>query len=74
MIWNRNINTRHCTLQNTAEIFVMDIIDEVSSDILTSVLKNTSPEDKVNNVVTMSLDVFYLFIQYSIVRIIVHVF
>ena len=34
-------------LQNGSEIFVMDIIDEVSSDILTNALRNISPEDKV---------------------------
>jgi hypothetical protein len=29
----------------------MDIIDEISSDILTNALKNLSPEDKVSIVV-----------------------
>lgn len=37
-------------LQNGSELFVMDIIDEVSSDILVKTLKHISPEDKVGNV------------------------
>lgn len=37
-------------LQNGSVLFVMDIIDEVSSDILVKTLKNISPEDKVGNV------------------------
>ena len=38
----------YCVLQNGTEIFVMDIIDEVSSDILSNALRNISPEDKVS--------------------------
>ena len=38
----------YAILQNGSEIFVMDIIDEVSSDILSNALRNISPEDKVS--------------------------
>ena len=34
-------------LQPKEEIFVMDIVDKISSDILAKTLKNASPEDKV---------------------------